>query len=160
MAAVPEDLSITLRGMQEDDLPAVLACERAAYPSPWTEGIFRDCLRVRYDCLVAETRDMLVGHAIVSVAAGECHVLNLCVHPLFQRLGIGRRMLRRVLALGRRRQADSAFLEVRVSNTGAIALYREEGFDVIGVRKGYYPCADANPSRREDALMLGRALED
>jgi ribosomal-protein-alanine N-acetyltransferase len=52
------------------------------------------------------------------------------------------------------------FLEVRVSNTGAIALYREEGFDVIGVRNGYYPCADANPSRREDALMLGRALED
>ncbi len=158
MAAIPQDLSITLRGMLEDDLPAVLVCERAAYASPWTEGIFRDCLRVRYDCLVADSNEMIVGHSIISVAAGECHVLNLCVHPLFQRLGIGRRMLRRVLALARRRQADSAFLEVRVSNTGAVSLYQDEGFDVIGVRKGYYPSADANPNRREDALMMGRAL--
>jgi ribosomal-protein-alanine N-acetyltransferase len=94
----------------------------------------------------------------MSVAAGECHLLNLCVHPLFQRLGIARRMLRRLLALARREDADTAFLEVRVSNRGAIALYRTEGFDEIGLRKGYYPCADADPSRREDALMMARAL--
>jgi ribosomal-protein-alanine N-acetyltransferase len=158
MAALPQDISITLRAMDDADLPSVLACERAAYPSPWTEGIFRDCLRVRYTCLVAETRDMIVGHAVVSIAAGECHVLNLCVHPLFQRLGIGRRMLRRLLALARRGDADTAFLEVRVSNTGAIALYRDEGFDVIGVRNGYYPVSDDDPNRREDAIMMGRSL--
>jgi ribosomal-protein-alanine N-acetyltransferase len=158
MAAVPTDLSVALRAMREDDLPAVLVCERAGYVSPWFEGIFRDCLRVRYTCLVAETRDMLVGHGIMSVAAGECHLLNVCVHPLFQRLGIGRRMLRRLLALARRERADSAFLEVRVSNAGAIALYRAEGFDDIGLRKGYYPAADADPTRREDALMMARAL--
>jgi ribosomal-protein-alanine N-acetyltransferase len=158
MVAVPRDLSVTLRAMCEADLPAVLACEQAAYASPWSEGIFRDCLRVRYTCLVVETRDMVVGHGIMSVAAGECHLLNVCVHPLFQRLGIARRMLRRLLALARRQQADSAFLEVRVSNGGAIALYRAEGFDEIGIRKGYYPAADADPGRREDALMMARAL--
>lgn len=151
-------MSVTLRGMREEDLPAVLVCERAGYVSPWSEGIFRDCLRVRYACLVAETGDMIVGHGIMSVAAGECHLLNICVHPLFQRLGIGRRMLRRLLALARRQQADTAFLEVRMSNLGAIALYRREGFDDIGVRRGYYPSSDAEPSRREDALMMARAL--
>ncbi|MCG6940480.1 MAG: ribosomal protein S18-alanine N-acetyltransferase [Thiohalocapsa sp.] len=151
-------MSVSFRGMREEDLPAVLVCERAGYGSPWSEGIFRDCLRVRYTCLVAETRDMIVGHGIMSVAVGECHLLNLCVHPLFQRLGIGRRMLRRLLALARREEADSAFLEVRMSNAGAIRLYRSEGFDEIGLRKGYYPSADADPSRREDALMMGRAL--
>ncbi|WP_295887335.1 ribosomal protein S18-alanine N-acetyltransferase [uncultured Thiohalocapsa sp.] len=158
MVAVPTDMSVALRAMREDDLPAVLACERASYAAPWSEGIFRDCLRVRYCCLVVETRDIVVGHGIMSVAAGECHLLNLCIHPLFQRLGIGRRMLRRLLALARRQQADSAFLEVRTSNAGAIALYRSEGFDAIGVRKGYYPSTDAEPSRREDALMMARAL--
>ncbi len=158
MVAVPTDLSVTLRGMHEADLPAVLACEQAGYASPWSEGIFRDCLRVRYTCMVAETPDMVVGHGIMSVAAGECHLLNICVHPLFQRLGIGRRILRRLLALARREQADTAFLEVRVSNAGAIALYHSEGFDDIGLRKAYYPSADADPARREDALMMGRAL--
>lgn len=158
MVAVSTDMSIALRAMRDEDLPAVLACEHAGYTSPWSEGIFRDCLRVRYCCLVAETREMVVGHGIMSVAAGECHLLNLCIHPLFQRLGIGRRMLRRLLALARRQQADSAFLEVRLSNTGAIALYRSEGFDEIGVRKGYYPSASADASRREDALMMGRSL--
>ena len=158
MVAVPNEMSVMLRGMCEADLPAVLVCERAAYGSPWSEGIFRDCLRVRYTCMVAETRDMIVGHGIMSVAAGECHLLNLCVHPLFQRLGIGRRMVRRLLALARRAEADTAFLEVRASNARAIALYRSEGFDDIGIRKGYYPSADADPSRREDALMMARSL--
>jgi ribosomal-protein-alanine N-acetyltransferase len=158
MVAVPRDLSVALRTMCQDDLPAVLVCEQAAYVTPWSEGIFRDCLRVRYSCLVAETREMIVGHGIMSAAAGECHLLNICVHPLFQRLGIGRRMLRRLLALARREEADTAFLEVRVSNRGAIALYRSEGFDEIGLRKGYYPSADADPARREDALMMARAL--
>jgi [ribosomal protein S18]-alanine N-acetyltransferase len=158
MVAAPQDMSVALRVMREEDLPAVLACERAGYVSPWSEAIFRDCLRVRYCCLVAQTREMIIGHGIMSVAAGECHLLNICIHPLFQRLGIGRRLLRRLLALARREDADTAFLEVRVSNRSAVALYRSEGFDEIGVRKGYYPSADRNPSRREDALMMARAL--
>ncbi len=158
MVAVPTEMSVMLRGMREADLAAVLVCEHAAYSSPWSEGIFRDCLRVGYACMVAQTRDMIVGHGIMSVAAGECHLLNICVHPLFQRLGIGRRMVRRLLALARREEADTAFLEVRASNAGAIALYRSEGFDDIGIRKGYYPSTEADPSRREDALMMARAL--
>lgn len=158
MVAVPTNMSFALRAMRDEDIPAVLECERAGYTTPWTEGIFRDCLRVRYCCLVAEARDMVVGHGIMSVAAGECHLLNICIHPLFQRLGIGRRLLRRLLALGRRQQADSAFLEVRLSNSAAIALYRTEGFDDIGIRKGYYPHADNDPSRSEDALMMARSL--
>jgi ribosomal-protein-alanine N-acetyltransferase len=158
MVAVPEALTIALRAMREEDLPGVLVCEQAGYVSPWSEGIFRDCLRVRYCCLVAEAREMVVGHGIMSVAAGECHLLNLCIHPLYQRLGIGRRLLRRLLALARRQGADAAFLEVRASNRGAIALYREEGFDEAGIRKGYYPNADDDPRRREDALIMARAL--
>ena len=122
----PSARRIALRQMQPDDLPTVLAVERAAYPTPWSEGIFRDCLRVGYCCLVAEDDDVLIGHAIMMVAAGECHVLNLCIHPERQGRGLGRRILRRMLALARRREADTAFLEVRASNTAAIALYESE----------------------------------
>lgn len=155
---MPRETETALRVMREEDLERVLAVEVAAYATPWTEGIFRDCLRVRYCCLVAERDGQLLGHAVMSVAVGECHILNLCVHPAHQRQGLGRRLLRRLLALARRQDADTAFLEVRVSNRGAVDLYRSEGFDEIGLRKGYYPVAQGPPGRREDAVLMGRAL--
>jgi len=158
MDAVTQQPIIVLRGMQEADLAAVLAVERCAYTAPWSEGIFRDCLRVRYRCLVAENADVVVGHGVMSVAAGECHILNLCVHPDLHGRGIGRRMLRRLLALARQEGADTAFLEVRASNAGAIALYQSEGFIEIGLRRGYYPGPQTKNRRREDALAMARAL--
>jgi len=158
MVAVLRDLPIVLRAMQAADLPRVLAVERAAYTSPWSEGIFRDCLRVHYCCLVGECLGEVVAHGIMNVAAGECHVLNLCVHPNHHGRGIGRRLLRRLLALARQHEADTAFLEVRASNAGAIGLYLSEGFDEIGRRKGYYPAPDPSSGGREDAVMMARAL--
>ena len=152
--------------MHEADLPAVLTVENAAYPYPWTEGIFRDCLRVGYHCLVAEpvARNVprlapgdhrpLVGHAVMSAAVGECHLLNLCVHPDWQGRGLGRRILLRLFAIGRANNADTAFLEVRASNRRAIALYESEGFCEVGLRRGYYPAGE----RREDAVVMARPL--
>ncbi|WP_201243863.1 ribosomal protein S18-alanine N-acetyltransferase [Halochromatium salexigens] len=158
--------AIALRRMTEADLTEVMQVECAAYAVPWSEGIFRDCLRASYYCLVADRAGRLIGHAVMSVAAGECHILNLCVAPSHQGRGLGRRLLRRALALARQREADTAFLEVRASNQGAIRLYQAEGFDEIGLRKGYYPSADANAgpgtdssrASREDAVLMARAL--
>jgi ribosomal-protein-alanine N-acetyltransferase len=96
----------------------------------------------------------IVGHGIMSVAAGECHILNLCVHPDFQGRRLGRRMLRRLLDLARRHNADTAFLEVRGSNRPAITLYASEGFGEVGIRRGYYPRAEG----REDAVIMARWL--
>ncbi len=140
--------------MHEGDVPVVLAVEIAAYDHPWTEGIFRDCLRVGYSCWVAETGAGIVGHGVMSVAAGECHILNLCVHPSAQRQRLGRKLLRRLLYLARARGADTAFLEVRESNRAARALYASEDFCEVGIRRGYYPATKG----REDAVVLARAL--
>jgi [ribosomal protein S18]-alanine N-acetyltransferase len=140
--------------MQADDLPVVLAVERAAYTHPWTKGIFEDCLRVGYSCWVGELGGVIVGHGIMSVAVGECHIFNLCVHPRWQRTGLGRRMLRELLALARSNRVDTAFLEVRASNAGARALYAAEGFCEIGIRRNYYPTVKG----REDATVLARTL--
>ena len=170
MFALAHQSVITLRTMQESDLSAVLCVEQRAYSVPWTEGIFRDCLRVRYFCMVAELKPepkadagagfdaQIIGHAVMSVAAGECHILNVSVHPDLHNRGIGRRMLRRLLALARRQDADTAFLEVRASNVAAIALYYSEGFDEVGLRKGYYPAASNDDVNREDAVVMARAL--
>ncbi|MDA8360569.1 MAG: ribosomal protein S18-alanine N-acetyltransferase [Gammaproteobacteria bacterium] len=144
-----------LRLMCLGDLADVMRVERAAYPFPWTEGIFRDCLRVGYVCKLLEGETGAVGHGIMSIAAGECHILNLCVHPDYQRRGLGRRMLSHLLDMARARSARSALLEVRCSNQAAFALYDQLGFNQIAVRKDYYP---GHGGRREDALVLAREL--
>ncbi len=144
----------SLRPMSDNDVPMALGVECAAYPHPWSEGIFCDCLRVGYCCWVIETGGEIVGHGVMSAAVGECHILNVCVHPDYQQCGLGRRMLKRLISLGRTRNADTAFLEVRLSNSAAIGLYESEGFSEVGVRRGYYPGAKG----REDAIIMACPL--
>lgn len=154
MKTLTETPIFRLRPMCDADLSAVLAVERAAYPHPWSAASFEDCLRVGYCCWVGEVDQDIVAHGIMSVAVGECHIFNLCVHPRCQRTGLGRRMLRHLLSLAVKRQARTAFLEVRASNTGARALYAAEGFCEIGARRNYYPAGKG----REDATVLAREL--
>ena len=154
MSAVLKDPLLRLRPMSEEDVEAVMEVERAAYPYPWSEGIFRDCLRVGYCCWICTLEKTNIGHGVISVAAGECHVLNVCIHPRWQGHGLGRKLLRHLLELGRRHHADTAFLEVRSSNAPAIALYLSEGFNEVGRRRGYYP----RNKGREDALVFARDL--
>lgn len=141
---------VKFRAMTPMDVPAVGAVERASYPFPWSEGIFRDCLRVGYLCRVAEVEGSIVAYGVVAMGAGEAHILNLCVGNELRGRGIGRQML--MLLLERARQAGMTvtFLEVRPSNLLAIALYQSVGFVQVGLRKGYYQ-AEAG---REDALVL------
>jgi ribosomal-protein-alanine N-acetyltransferase len=142
-----------IRRMTVSDLPSVAAIEKKGYQFPWGEDIFRDCLKARYDCWVCEERDKVLGYCIASVAVGEAHVLNLCVDPDEQGQGIGRKLLENLIDSARGR-AETVFLEVRPSNTVAIALYENMGFNEIGIRKGYYPAENG----REDALMLALEL--
>ena len=154
MSAVVSVTQPQLRPMYEADLPAVLEVEQSAYEFPWSLSIFRDCLRVKYQCFVYEGPGGLIGHGIMSLAGGECHLLNICIHPDYQRRGYGRILVNRLLAIARRRNARLALLEVRISNTAAFNLYIKLGFGEIGVRKGYYPARYG----REDAIILAREL--
>jgi ribosomal-protein-alanine N-acetyltransferase len=142
-----------IRRMTVSDLPSVAAIEKKGYQFPWGEDIFRDCLKARYECWVCEERDKVLGYCIASIAVGEAHVLNLCVDPAEQGQGIGRKLLENLIESARGR-AETVFLEVRPSNTVAIALYENMGFNEIGIRKGYYPAENG----REDALMLALEL--
>ncbi|MDI1231074.1 MAG: ribosomal protein S18-alanine N-acetyltransferase [Methylobacter sp.] len=138
-----------LRKMRSSDLPGVMAIERANYHAPWGEDIFRDCFKANYSCWVCEENDTVLGYSILSISVGEAHVLNICVAAAEQGQGIGRKMLQNLIETARGR-AETMFLEVRPSNTAAIALYEDMGFNEIGIRKGYYPAENG----REDALML------
>lgn len=143
-----------IRPMLPSDLRAVAAVERAAYDYPWSRGIFRDCLLAGYSSLVLDVNGVVTGHAIMSVAGGEAHILNICVHPHAQRVGYGRRLLHALLVKAEEAEAKKIFLEVRPSNTIALHLYRSVGFEEVGVRPAYYQAANG----REDAVVLASRL--
>jgi ribosomal-protein-alanine N-acetyltransferase len=154
MATAPERLDtapeVLIRPMTESDVADVVAVERASYQFPWSEGIFRDCLRVGYVCRVVTVANEVVGYGVMSVGAGEAHVLNLCIRESFRCRGVGRRLLRYLLDRGAAAGMSEAFLEVRPSNTAAIRLYVSLGFEQVGMRRGYYQAVGG----REDAAVL------
>jgi ribosomal-protein-alanine N-acetyltransferase len=96
----------------------------------------------------------VAGYGLLSVAAGEAHLLNLCIDPACQGRGLGRRLLELLLRRAAARTARTVFLEVRPSNQRALRLYRAAGFDEIGHRKDYYP----DGAGREDAVILSLTL--
>nr|WP_219626833.1 ribosomal protein S18-alanine N-acetyltransferase [Stenotrophomonas maltophilia] len=145
-----------MRALRESDLNAVMAIELRGYPFPWTRGIFIDCLRAGYPGLAMERDGLLVGYGVLSIAADEAHVLNICIDPLAQSRGLGRQLLRALVQLAADRGAQRVFLEVRPSNTPALALYHSEGFNEIGRRPRYYPAAQG----REDAVVMAIELVD
>ena len=154
MSAVFEFTTETYRMMTEYDLPVILGIEQRSYRFPWSEGIFQDCLRFGYSSWVIEVERQVIGYGVMSLAVNECHILNICVDPDWQGQGIGRRMLHQLITIARARKADTAFLEVRQTNSQALSLYYSEGFNEIGVRRNYYPALFG----REDAIILAKTL--
>jgi ribosomal-protein-alanine N-acetyltransferase len=158
MAAAPEDLhevpEAHIRPMVEIDLPEIAAIEQASYAFPWSENIFRDCLRVGYTCRALDLAGQVIGYGVMSLGAGEAHILNVCVRNEYRSLGFGRRLLEHLLERAGASGVAEAFLEVRPSNLAAIRLYQHLGFEQIGIRRGYYQAPDG----REDAIVLKREI--
>ena len=157
MSSVKQEVEFApaaIRPMNELDVPAVVAIERAAYQFPWSEGIFRDCLRVGYVCRVVDVEGEMAGYGIMSVGAGEAHILNVCIRDEYRGRGFARKILVYLLDRARTSGMYEAFLEVRPSNTAAARLYHSMGFEQVGMRRGYYQATVG----REDAAVLRRAL--
>ena len=149
------NLPVVVRRMVHDDLADIADIERRSYDFPWSHGVFRDCLLAGYNCLVLVHEDRPVGYGILSVAAGEAHVLNLCVDPAHRSRGYGEQLLDAMLRISRGAGVREIFLEVRPSNETAIRLYRKKGFHRIASRPSYYQATHG----REDAAVLVRKLD-
>ena len=154
MSAILKESALDFRPMLEGDLSEIIGIERQSYPHPWTQIIFGDCLHAGYSCWVCGRNGMIEAYGILSVAAGEAHLLNICVRDESRQQGVGRKMLRHLVSIARRHDTEVIFLEVRPSNLAARTLYEDEGFNELGNRRDYYPAGDG----REDALILARTL--
>ena len=148
--------SLLWRPLRTEDVPAVAALERESHLAPWTPGNFIDALAAGYSMTVGVAAGAIVAYGVLLLAPGEAQLLNLTVAPRARRQGLGRALLKRFLADARLRGAGQCFLEVRVSNGPAIALYAAEGFVAVARRVAYYP--PVATKEREDALVMRRAL--
>ncbi len=113
-----------------------------------------DCLRAGYAFFGLQVGRELAGYVIFNWAAGEAHLLNLCIHPDWQQRGYGSLLLEYAINHVVRQGNESMYLEVRASNTRAARLYRNRGFRVIGSRRSYYQAGDG----REDAVVMRLAF--
>ncbi len=148
------DSELTFRQMALEDISAVIQLENEVYQFPWTDRIFKDCIRVGYDCWLAHLGNTIVAHAVISIAAGESHILNLSVTRNHQGKGIGKQFIQFLLNIARNKRAQIMMLEVRPSNIRAINCYSSAGFNEIGCRKDYYPA----PNGKEDALLFAKQI--
>ncbi len=101
-----------------------------------------------------ERDDEVVGYSILSVAAGEAHILNICIHPTYRSMSYGEKLLDEILFRARSLSVRQIFLEVRPSNEHALSLYRKKDFHKVADRPAYYQASKG----REDANVLVKKL--
>jgi ribosomal-protein-alanine N-acetyltransferase len=142
------------RSMELDDLEAVMRIEPSIYPYPWTLGNFSDSLNSGYSAWVLMLDEHIIGYSLMMMVLDEAHLLNLSIAKGYQKQGLGRHLLEYMVNTAKNNQMANMFLEVRLSNISAIALYEKMGFNEMAIRRGYYPAAVG----REDAVLMGLAL--
>lgn len=146
------DEGVAFVAMQAHDIDAVLAIETGAYPFPWVRQNFVDSLNFGYQAwTMRDARQDLLGYFLMMIVVDEAHLLNITIDSSRQGQGAGLRLLQRCADLAREMGMQSILLEVRPSNTRALAIYQRFGFLQIGLRKNYYPGAQG---QREDALVM------
>jgi [ribosomal protein S18]-alanine N-acetyltransferase len=142
--------SPSIRRLTYADLPQVIAIERRAFPTPWSLAMFvLELSKPSGVCLAAEDERGIVGYLICSRYDTIWHIMNVAVAPEHRREGIATALLGELL--GRVDEPEPRFtLEVRTSNTGAMALYERFGFRAAGMRRRYYQ------DNGEDAVIMWR----
>lgn len=132
-------------------LDALMPIEQQAYAQPWSRGNFLDSINVGYQCQALMAGEEMLGYFVVMMGVQEAHLLNITVAPAHQRQGWARAMLDAIALWARGQGARALWLEVRVGNERARAVYAACGFHSVGVRRDYYPAAQG---QREDAVVM------
>ena len=156
MNAQLQPIEVRLEPMREADLDAVVALEQQAYPHPWQQRHFADCLASGYQAQLLMAGDTLLGYFVAMKGFEEAHLLNLAVAPAYQRQGWAQVLLEALTLWARGQALQWLWLEVRAGNTRAVHVYKTHGFHYVGLRKHYYP---AHLGQREDALVMSLKLD-
>ena len=137
---------VTIRPMEERDIPQIAALERENFYPPWSEDAYREEMKnPMARVFVAASDDTVAGYLGLRQVLDEASINNVAVVRQFRGRGLGKGLLEAALAYAGEHGAALLTLEVRASNTPAIRLYEEYGFKRVGLRRRFYhrPTEDA-----------------
>ena len=143
-------MSIEFIPLDSNNYDPAFKLQTACHAFPWSRKIFIDCLDSPYFAWQIMVEGQVAGYYVGLLAAVEATLMDIGVAKHFRSRGLGRELVKHFLLQCNARQALDAWLEVRISNSNAIALYQSMGFETIETRKDYYPLADG----KEDALIM------
>ena len=149
-------------------LDEVMQIEQQSYAHPWSRANFADSIQTGYQMqvLTASTdsstasesdKQPILGYFVAMKGFEEVHLLNITVAPKHQGCGWARAMLEALVVWSRGQAAQWLWLEVRASNTRALKVYKDHGFNLVSVRQDYYP-AGPKANGREDAIVMSLKL--
>lgn len=144
----------TISSLTASDLAAAYAIEQRSHAFPWSEKTFASNQGDRYFNLRLDVEGQMAAFAVTQVVLDEATLFNIAVDPAYQRRGLGRELLEHLIAELEAQDVFTLWLEVRASNTAAIALYESLGFNEATIRRNYYPAKEG----REDAIIMALPL--
>lgn len=161
-------MDVQIRWLIRRDMPSVLKIERLCFEFPWTDEDFMVCLRQR-NCIgmVCEYAGEIYGFMVYELHKNRLAILNFAVWPRFQRRGIGRQMIDRLIDKLSQQRRDDILVEIRERNLDAQLFFRLMGFNAISVIRNHYEDTDEDcyvfryrlPREREwrdeDAVEVG-----
>lgn len=137
------------------DIEPIFAIEQACNPFPWSRKTLQGCFGPRYITRGIRVDNQWCGFYVADYVVDEMTLMEIGIHPQWQRRGFGRTLLNDLFAQAEQLDIRQCFLEVRASNIGAQLLYITHGFEQIDRRTGYYPAKVGH----EDAIIMRKKLE-
>ena len=144
-----KEIPVQVRWMVRRDFAQVLAIEETCFEFPWTAEEFRQCLQ-QPNCLgmVAEHGERVVGFVVYETPKSRLLITNIAVDPEFQRHGIARQMIRKLVTKMIHQRRHKVTVEIRETNLPALLCFRALGFKTTNTLKGFYE------EQSEDAYVL------
>ncbi len=132
-------MAMIVRCFRDRDIDEVYEVEMLSFKDPYPKPLLVFYSRLEPEgFLVAECDSRVVGYVIGVRERGYCHIISIAVHPAYRRKGIGSALLKKLIEIMEHKGLTSFLLEVRVSNTAAINLYRRFGFRIVRRIPSYY----------------------
>ncbi len=143
-----EDI-LSFREMVPEDAAEVAMIEEACFSMPWSrESFWQEAANENTCYLLVLWNEKIIGYAGAWLVAEEAQITNVAIHPDYRNKGAATRLMARMIEEVKSRGASAMTLEVRPSNSAALALYKKFGLKSVGRRKGYYQ------DNGEDAIIM------